>query len=195
MTAREKILKRWLPLAVVVVVATAIALPPILASATTTQHAIESWLEVYTKNIFGWTLTYVKTTAYAVFANPGTFDTFSSYTNHVVWAAWWCISCYANAQKIVSEVTPTIIGEEDAWTMGSWNVRYTGTIDVWLKAKGSDYKVYDKMYYNTNGVQNLVLDKIIQVVKFVIEHYKEIAGILKSGEEEGHALIPAAPIS
>jgi len=182
----KEILRKWLPLAVVAVVATAIALPPMLTFASTTQHVIDTWLELYTTNPFGWTLTYVKTTAHAVFSGPYTFDTFASYTQHNAWTAWWCISCYANINTISKAVTSNVVGEEDAWSMGSWNVRYTGTINVWVKIVGQ-YLVEDKIYKNVNGVQNLVLDDLIKVTKFIVEHLKDIVSVINSGGEEGHA--------
>ena len=139
------------------------------------QSGIEVRFKVYTKNIFGWEATHVKTIVHAILADPNTFDKDSSYARHEAWVAWWCFTCYAYVTDYVRKVSTKKVGEDTHWVQGSWNAEWSGWNHVWVYAKGS-YHVHEKVYYDVDGAVNKVADAIKNAIKFIVDVFKALIG-------------------
>jgi len=160
-------------LAMAIIVASSLMAIMSTAFITVAQSGIEVSLKVYTTNVFGWETTHVITTARAVLATSTSFDTNLSYTTREAWAAWWCLTCFASAKEKYKTVDKYVIGEDTAWTQGSWNVKYDGENHVWLYIYGP-YYVREKVYYDVNGVTITVVDAIKSAIDFVVDNISKL---------------------
>ena len=140
------------------------------------QSGIDVTLETYTKSIFGWKTTSIKTKAHVIFANPCEFDTQVGYASHKAYSAWWCFTCYAKITNFYRKVTKTMVGEDTWWKQGSWNAGWTGINHVWVYSAcyAGPYKIHEKVYYDVNSSVNKVVDAIKNAIRFIVEVYSKI---------------------
>jgi len=144
-----------------------------LASTVASQSGIEVGFKVYGVNSFGWEMTHVITKVHGELATPYSFDTRLSYTSREAWVAWWCFTCYANAQPTYTLVRSDVVGEDTSWSQGSWNARYNGTNHVWLYINGY-YSVRESVYYDVNGVTNTFVDAVRNAINFITDNLSKL---------------------
>jgi hypothetical protein len=152
-----------------------LSMPAIAATA----NGVEFILKTYTKNIFGWEATSVKTTAHGVLNGcSGGFDTRLSYTRHEAHAAWWCFTCYSHVTSYYPYKSTSVIAESTNWKQGSWNVEYRGANIVYLYWYGG-CDVRELGYYNLDGTTNKVWDSLKHATEWVLDHFDQILGVVK----------------
>ncbi len=157
--------KKTLLLAVATLIAVTFIVPMVYANGL---HLVA---EAYTRNIFGWKTTWVKTIVHADLNGcNGKFNTYTSYTRHEAGAAWWCLTCYSRVTNTQRIETQKKIGEVTKWVQGSWNVEFRGDNRVFAYAIGGcriEYKaLIDKDATIVKAVHSIA-DAIEWIVKIV----------------------------